>query len=406
MFVDLDRFKTINDSLGHEAGDSLLKEVAVRLTALTSASTLAARLGGDEFVILMLGASDQAAISAFAHRALTLLAIPYQIGQHELRITASIGVSCSAAGSRSDSMLMKQADIAMYEAKDRGKNAVAFYTDSLNRHSLERLALETSLRHALARHELVVHYQPKIDCKTGAMSGAEALIRWNHPDLGLVPPSDFIALAEETGLIVPIGRWVLECVCLQIAEWQQAGLQPVRVAVNLSARQFEQDDLLNDIASIIESAGIDPALLECELTESMLMGDVDQACTVLSGLRRLGVHVSVDDFGTGYSSLANLKQFPVGTLKIDRAFVRDLSSRGEDKAIASAIIAMGHSLGMTVVAEGVENEEQAAFLRTEGCDAIQGFLYSKAVPAVEFEGFFAARRSLSKDALQESAVGV
>ena len=381
MFVDLDRFKNINDTLGHEAGDELLKEVAARMRSTLRASDALARLGGDEFVILLPNLNDEQHLTTVAQKILAAVAQPYLSHDQEFRVTASIGISMYPSDGVDEPTLMTHADIAMYQAKEDGKNTFAFYTDELNKHSIERIAFESSLRHALENTQFEVHYQPKVECRTGRMTGVEALLRWNHPDLGWVPPSKFIPIAEETGLIVALGRWVLETACRQQVAWCKLGLPSFRMAVNLSARQFGDDHLLRDVSSVLDSTGIDPAFLELEITESMLMRNVRKASEVLAAFKKLGIRLSVDDFGTGYSSLSNLKRFPVDTIKVDRSFVRDLPADEADKAIADAIIAMGRSLGMTIVAEGVETEAQASFLREHGCDEIQGFFYSKAIPA-------------------------
>jgi len=273
----------------------------------------------------------------------------------------------------------------MYQAKQDGKNTLAFYADDLNHHSVEHLAFESNLRHALEDKQFELHYQPKVDCRTGRMTGVEALLRWRHPDLGLVPPSKFIPVAEETGLIVPIGRWVLRTACRQQSAWRSAGMPPMRMAINLSGRQFADDRLLDDVRAILAETRVPPDSLEVEITESVLMADVRKTRTVLKAFRAMQIHVSVDDFGTGYSSLSNLKRFPVDTIKVDRSFVRDLATNDEDKAIANAIIAMGRTLGMSIVAEGVETDAQATFLKAQGCDEIQGFFYSRALPPAEIE---------------------
>jgi diguanylate cyclase (GGDEF)-like protein len=385
MFIDLDRFKNINDTLGHEAGDALLKDVAARLRTALRASDRVARLGGDEFVVLVTEIDDENSIAAVAGKVLATVARPCRLGDQDFRVTASIGISVYPIDGLDEPTLMKHADIAMYQAKEDGRNAVAFYSDDLNHHSVERLAFESNLRHALEDRQFEIHYQPKVDCKTGRVTGVEALLRWRHPDLGLVLPSKFIPVAEETGLIVPIGRWVLRNACRQLMAWRRAGLPPMRMAVNLSGRQFADDRLLDDVRAILAETGLPPDSLEIEITESVLMADVRKTRAVLKAFRTLNIRLSVDDFGTGYSSLSNLKRFPVDTIKVDRSFVRDLATNDEDKAIANAIIAMGRTLGMSIVAEGVETDAQAAFLREQGCDEIQGFFYSRAVPPAELE---------------------
>jgi diguanylate cyclase (GGDEF)-like protein len=389
MFVDLDRFKNINDTLGHEAGDALLGEVATRLRAALRASDTVARLGGDEFVILVPEIDDEAGLTAIAEKLLAAIARPLACAGQEFRVTASVGIAVYPADGLDEPTLMKHADIAMYQAKEDGKNTFAFYADDLNHHSLERLAFESNLRRALEHEQLELHYQPKVDSRSSRMTGVEALLRWRHPDLGLVAPARFIPIAEETGLIVPIGRWVLRTACAQQVAWRRQGLPDLRMAVNLSARQFADDNLLRDVESIVRETGIAPGALEIEITESVLMMDIPKALAVLKAFKALGIRLSVDDFGTGYSSLANLKRFPVDTIKVDRSFVRELPANGEDRAIADAIIAMGRTLGMCIVAEGVETGAQADFLRDHGCDEIQGFFYSRPVPATDIQRLLA-----------------
>ena len=383
MFVDLDRFKNINDSLGHGAGDILLQEVAKRLKSCLRECDSLARLGGDEFVVMLPSSDDAQQVAHVAQKILGVVAQAFTIFKQEFRVTASIGISMYPSDGDDEPTLMKHADIAMYQAKADGKNGFMFYSPDLNRHSLERLAFESSLRVALDEHQFHLNYQPKVDCRTNCMTGVEALLRWNHPELGAVSPAKFIPVAEETGLIVPLGRWVLRTACQQHVAWRKSGLPALRVAVNLSARQFSDDGLLRDVKSILAETGMDPTFLELEITESMLVLDPEKARHVLAGCKRLGIWLSVDDFGTGYSSLSNLRRFPIDTIKVDRSFVRDLPENGGDRAITDAIIGMAKSLSMTVVAEGVETEGQAEFLREHGCDEIQGYYFSRAVdPAV------------------------
>ncbi len=391
MFVDLDRFKNINDTLGHDAGDALLKEAAVRAKAVLRDSDAICRLGGDEFVVLVGDAGGPEAMATVAQKILAALAIPYRIADHEFRITASIGISAFPGDGSDEASLMKHADIAMYQAKEDGKNTFAFYADSLNTHSVERLAFESSLRHALEESQFEVYYQPKVDCGSGRMTGVEALLRWHHPDLGLVPPVKFIPIAEETGLIIPIGRWVLETACRQQVEWCRQGLAPMSVAVNLSGHQLADERLLADVDAALAATGIDPTMLEIEITESVLMRDVRKGIEVLGAFKQRGIRLSIDDFGTGYSSLSTLKLFPIDTLKVDRSFVRELPLNQDDRAIADAIIAMGNTLGLSVVAEGVETADQVDFLRAHGCSQMQGFFFSRAVPAAQIEKLLAAQ---------------
>ena len=384
LFVDLDRFKNINDTLGHDAGDLLLEEVAIRLKGCLRQSDTVARLGGDEFVILLPEATNEEDVAIVAHNILSSVSKQVSLLGQEFRITASIGISMYPSGGKDEQSLMKHADIAMYKAKEEGKNNFQFYSNDLNEHSFERLALETSLRLALERHEFSLHYQPKLAIGSNHITGMEALLRWQHPDLGMVPPVKFIPIAEEIGLIIPIGKWVLKTACLQNVAWQKSGLPPLCMAVNLSPRQFADENLLRDIAAILEEAGMEPALLELEITEGMLMHDIDKAMGTLFALKKMGVRLAIDDFGTGYSSLSQLKRFPVDTIKVDRSFIRDLETDADDRGITEAIIAMGKTLSLTVVAEGVETVAQLLFLRDHACDEFQGFYFSKAVPADEF----------------------
>jgi EAL domain-containing protein (putative c-di-GMP-specific phosphodiesterase class I) len=292
--------------------------------------------------------------------------------------------------------LMSNADIAMYRAKEDGKNNYKFYSEEMNVHSFERLALETSLRRGLERNEFLLHYQAKLDLNTGKITGVEALVRWQHPEMGLVPPIQFIPLAEETGLIVPIGRWVLHTACAQSVAWQRLGLPPVHMAVNLSARQFADEDLVEDVANVLKSTGLRPELLELELTESMVIQNTERAGKVLNEIKKMGVRLAIDDFGVGYSSLTHLKRFPIDTLKVDRSFIRDLPADTEDKAITEAIIAMGKSLNLTVVAEGVETQEQQSFLQEHACDEMQGYFFSKPIPGDAFAELLRQRVADSK----------
>ncbi|WP_248795515.1 EAL domain-containing protein [Pseudomonas sp. MWU13-2105] len=392
LFLDLDRFKYINDTLGHHAGDQLLQEVAVRLKACLRAGDTVARLGGDEFVILLPELSEAKYVATTAQKILSAIAKPFNLQGQEFRVTASIGISLYAQDGLDEQTLTKHADIAMYQAKQQGKNNFQFYSEKLNAESLERLTLELGLRHALERNEFRLHYQAKRDIRTGQITGMEALLRWEHPDLGLIAPMQFIPVAEETGLIVPIGKWVLRTACLQNIAWQQQGLPHLGVAVNLTARQFVDDNLLSDLASILTETGMNAGLLELEIAESLLMQDVKRALRVLNGLKKLKVRIAIDDFGIGYSSLSALKQFPLDSIKIDRSFIRDVTSVAEDKALTEAIIAMGRTLSLTVVAQGVETREQADFLRDNACDEFQGFYFNKPVPADQFAVLLQAQR--------------
>jgi diguanylate cyclase (GGDEF)-like protein len=383
-FLDLDRFKQINDTLGHEAGDQLLKEVATRLRACTRESDTVARLGGDEFVVLLPELRDEKYAAFVAQKILAAVARPFTLMGQEFRVTASIGISTYPQDGLDEQTLTKNADIAMYQAKAEGKNNFQFYSEKLNANSLERLTLESSLRHAVERNEFKLYYQAKRDIASGRITGMEALLRWVHPDLGIVAPMQFIPVAEETGLIVPIGKWVLKTACLQNIAWQRQGLPALCIAINMTARQFLDEQLLADVASILAETGMDSRLLEIELNEGLLIHDVESTMRILTGLKALGVRIAVDDFGTGYSSLAMLQRFPLDTIKIDRSVMRDFLGTTHDTGLADAIIAMGKSLSLTVVAQGVETKEQAEHLRLHACDELQGFYFKRPLPADEF----------------------
>ena len=383
-FLDLDHFKQINDTLGHDAGDQLLQQVAVRLKSCVRESDTVARLGGDEFVVLLPALADEKYAATVAQNILIATARPFSLLGQEFRVTASIGISTYPQDGLDEQTLTKNADIAMYHAKTEGKNNFQFYSEELNANTLERLALESSLRHALERDEFGLHYQAKRDIATGRITGMEALLRWQHPDLGTVLPMQFIPLAEETGLIIPIGKWVLRTACLQSVAWRKQGLPPLCIAVNLTARQLGDEHLLTDLTSILETTGMDPHLLEIEINESLLINDVEKTFKILTGLKSLGIRIAVDDFGTGYSSLAMLQRFPLDTIKIDRSLMRDIDGTTQDSAMADAIIALGKSLSLTVVAQGVETKEQADHLRVHACDELQGFYFKRPLPAAEF----------------------
>ncbi|MBR1212899.1 EAL domain-containing protein [Bradyrhizobium sp. JYMT SZCCT0180] len=380
LFIDLDRFKVINDSLGHDAGDRLLTEIGARLRRSVRACDVVARLGGDEFVLILEDVSGREDVEGVARDLLRILSEPIQLSGHECNVTASIGVAIYPADGTDIQTLTANADTAMYLVKGDGKDGFRFFTRDTRTQPIERLTMETNLRHALERNELLLHYQPKIDLNTGEITGVEALLRWRAPDGAMLPPCEFIPLAEETGLIVPIGRWVLREACAQNMMWQRQGMRPVSMAVNLSPRQFVDERLLQDIDAALAISGMPPDLLQLEVTESMVMQNVARAVRVLDGIEGRGIHIAIDDFGTGHSSMSLMKQFPIDTIKIDRSFVRDLADDMEDQAIAQAIISMGKALGMTVVAEGVETIEQQAFLRRHGCDEMQGYLFSKPLP--------------------------
>jgi PAS domain S-box-containing protein len=406
LFVDLDRFKIINDTLGHEAGDRLLQEMGRRVsTCLRSGDVVArygghedlvARLGGDEFVVLIEEVADSAQVSQIAHKILGAMVKEYVLDGQIIHMTASIGISMYPEDGRNDFTLMKHADIAMYRAKEKGKNTFQFYSAQMDAHSARLLALESGLRRAIDRSELTLYYQPKVDARTGVITGAEALVRWRHPDLGLVSPAHFIPLAEETGLIVPMSKWVLKEACSENVKWRELGLPPMRISVNLSARQFTDDNLFGETAATLEEIGMDPELLELEITESMMMYNTERTIQVLSEMRKMGISISIDDFGIGYSSLSHLKQFPVDIIKMDRSFIKDVPGDPSDAAIADAIIAMSKRLKVMVVAEGVETASQLDFLRERGCDEIQGYYFSKPLPADEFVRFVTRHMNASQ----------
>jgi diguanylate cyclase (GGDEF)-like protein len=403
LFIDLDRFKIINDSLGHHAGDTLLVAIAGRLRKALRSSDVVARLGGDEFVVILEETADSDGVEGIARNLLAVLSQPLQLSGHECHTTASIGIAMYPSDGIDVQTLTKNADMAMYLAKEDGKNGFRFFTNEVKAQSLERLTLETALRHALERNQFALHYQPKVDMATGQITGVEALLRWTHPELGALPPMQFIPLAEETGLIVPIGRWVLKEACAQNMAWQRRGLRPVSMAVNLSPRQFADAHLLQDIDEALAASGMSPVLLQLEVTESMVMRNVSRAIKVLDAIQSRGIRLAIDDFGTGYSSMSLMKQFPIDTIKIDRSFVRDLPKDSEDQAFAQAIISMGKALGMTVIAEGVETVEQETFLRIHGCDEMQGFLFSKPVPPQELAALLRSAALLVSPPLQPVA---
>ena len=383
MFIDMDRFKVVNDSLGHSAGDRLLQDSAKRLAECLRESDTVARLGGDEFVVMIENFTAPKDAIAVAQKALASLAKPFFVDGQEFLMSASIGISTFPDDGKDAETLLKNADIAMYRAKDQGRNNYQFYSAQMNKHTFERLAMESSLRRAVEHSEFQLHYQPKLDLRTGAIAGVEALVRWQHPDWGMVSPAQFIPLAEETGLIVQIGEWVLRAACEQNKRWRDQGIPPLRVAVNLSARQFAQKTLLSDIAKTIAQSGLTPDCIELEITESLVMTNPEHATETLHKLKTMGISLSIDDFGTGYSSLAYLKRFPIDCIKIDRSFIKDIPTEADDMAITRGVIALGHSLRLKVVAEGVETVEQQDFLRSNDCDEMQGYLFSKPLPAEE-----------------------
>ena len=380
MLLDLDRFKEINDTLGHRAGDRLLQAVAERLTGALRTVDTVARLGGDEFTVIFEDAESVAAVTLVAEKVVGALARPFPLDDQEYFLTVSVGITMYPSNPGDIETLIMNADVAMYDAKDRGKNNFQFYRAEMNAMKQERLSLEGQLRRAVDRDELFIEYQAQTDLRTNRVIGAEALLRWRHPDLGLIEPNRFIPIAEQTNLILQIGKWVLHRACAQNVAWQRAGLPRIRVAVNVSARQFRAE-FLGTVASALQDSGLAPDCLELEITEGLLVEDPEAASAVLSELKTLGVHVAIDDFGSGYSSLSYLKHFPLDSLKIDRSFVRDLSFDPDDASIARAIIALGHSLDLKVIAEGVETPQQLAFLRDHHCDIVQGYLFGAPVVA-------------------------
>ena len=376
-FLDLDRFKNINDTLGHEAGDCLLQQVAERLQESLRVYDVVARWGGDEFTLMLPGLRSAEDITHIAERILKRLAAPFQVQDQELFVTASLGIALSPYDGRDGQTLLRNADAAMYQAKSRGRNNFQVYFEEINADARNQLNLETDLRKALDNHELFLCYQPQVDLATGEWIGLEALIRWQHPVLGLIPPGRFISIAEETGLIEPIGQWVLQEACAQYGRWREKGFPALRLAVNLSAQQFQRGSLVRSVMNILKSTNFDPCYLELEVTESAAMHDVKFAIELLKELSRVGIQIAMDDFGTGYSSLSVLKHFPLDTIKIDRSFVMDLVDSPSDAAIASTIIALAKGLNFKVLAEGIETADQIAVLSDMGCDYAQGYWYSR-----------------------------
>ena len=382
LLIDLDRFKLINDALGHYAGDRLLQEMARRLRTAVPEGASIARMGGDEFVVLLENPSDLGALPQIARRILQALVIEYPLEGQLLNITASIGISLSPRDGHDEHALVRRADIAMYRAKAAGKNTFAIYSPQMDAGSVARLSLESDLRRAIDRNELTLCYQPKFGLPDARITGSEVLVRWNHEELGLLNPEDFIPIAEESGLIVPLTRWILRKACSQNHEW--ARLASLRLAVNLSARQFADGSLLDDVRSVLAETGMQPGLLELEITESMMMSDTRHTHQMLAGLKALGVHIALDDFGVAYSSLSHLKRFPIDIIKIDRSFISGIPDSTIDEAIIMAIITLSHELNISVVAEGVENAAQLQFLRRRQCNEIQGYLFSAPLDVNEF----------------------
>jgi len=389
-FLDLDRFKHVNDSLGHAAGDCLLQSVAARLKASVRRTDTVCRHGGDEFVIVLPDVKSRGDLEKAAAKIAAAVGAPHRAGGHELLVTASIGIAVYPDDAKDVETLIRDADTAMYYAKEHGRDSVRFFTPEMNALLLERRALEGGLRGALERQEFVLHYQPKVELRTGRMIGAEALIRWRHPERGLVAPHTFIPVAEECGLIVPIGQWVQREACRQAVAWRAAGLRPVPIAVNISALEFRGKGFFEGVRRVLTETGLDPSLLELELTESVLMESVASTAEILWELKAMGLRLAVDDFGTGYSSLSYLMHFPIDALKVDQSFVHEIAAEGDTSPIITAVIAMGRSLKHRVIAEGVETEAQLAFLRAQQCEEGQGFHFSRPLPAEQFAARLAA----------------
>jgi diguanylate cyclase (GGDEF)-like protein/PAS domain S-box-containing protein len=383
-FIDLDQFKFVNDSLGHQIGDELLKVVAARIQSCMRTNDMVARQGGDEFVIVLGARKNREDMTDMMQRVLACVAEPWVVNGLELQVTCSIGVTLYPNDALDAETLLRHADSAMYRAKELGRNNFQYFTAEMNLHATERLEVLNSLRYAVANNEFLLHYQPKIDLSTGKVVGAEALLRWQSAARGLVPPGDFIPLAEESGFIIAIGEWVLRTVCAQNVAWQRAGHSALPISVNLSPRQLASDDIVDVVADVLRSTGLEPRYLELEITETAVMREVDKSLTTLVKLKELGVKISIDDFGTGHSSLNYLKRFPVDTLKIDQAFVRDITADKDDAAIVVAVISLAHVLNLRVVAEGVETEEQRQFLMENHCDEVQGFYFGRPMPQGEF----------------------
>ncbi|MEW6645957.1 MAG: EAL domain-containing protein [Pseudomonadota bacterium] len=383
LFIDLDRFKDVNDTLGHSIGDELLVAVTRRIKTCVRTSDTLARQGGDEFICILEGIHHADEAAAVSHKLLDLFRHPFIIGDHQLYLTASIGISIAPDDGDDVDFLVRNADAAMYHAKANGRNRYHFYTAAMTEEAQARVRIETLLRQAIDSPELATYFQPKVDISSGQLVGSEALLRWHSGELGCIPPGRFIPLAEECGLIVELGAWVLRAACRQLATWDAAGFYVPAVSVNLSVKQLERSDFIDQVSSILHETGVSPARIEFEITESIIMS-VDDALTVLHRLRALGVSLSVDDFGTGYSSLTYLKALPIQTIKIDRSFVNGIGINPGDEAIIRAVIELSRSLGFITVAEGVETTHQAQFLRNAGCNLLQGYLYGKAVPADEF----------------------
>ena len=390
LYIDLDRFKHINDSLGHAVGDQLLKSVARRLLACVRSSDTVSRQGGDEFLILLEDIVQAHDAALCAEKIISALDAPHRIGNHDLHLTASIGIATFPGDAADANTLLRNADFAMYQAKYSGRNNYQFFKPEMNANALERQSIETDLRLAIEKQEFVLNYQPKVNLETGAIAGVEALIRWNRPSHGLMPPAHFIPIAEESGLILPIGRWALESACRQAREWQDSGLTPISVAINVSAVELRAKDFLSHVRRILEQSRLEPRFLEIELTETFMLQDWKSTAQVLRALKDLGVRIALDDFGTGYSSLSYMKRFPIDALKIDQSFVRDMTTDADDASIVSAVINMGRSLHMGVVAEGIQTRDQLLFLKDRECPEGQGYYFGPPVPAPQLTALLTA----------------
>ncbi|WP_122368627.1 putative bifunctional diguanylate cyclase/phosphodiesterase, partial [Pseudomonas amygdali] len=395
IFIDLDRFKAVNDTMGHSVGDQLLIQAGRRLKECIDENSVVARLGGDEFSIVVTHhVYSESLIKTLANHVVEALGKPFNLGGQDVFVSASVGIANYPFDGRDTGVILKNADTAMYHAKKSGRNNYKFYNATMNESLVRRLQTETLLRGALDRDEFILHFQPKVSLTDGRISGLEALLRWNHPEQGMVSPAEFIPILEDTGLIIPVGEWVIRNVCETIKSWEENNVRQVPIAINLSVRQLQVKGLAETIKHIVEGYGINPALLEFELTESMLMIDPESAVNILRDIKSYGISLSVDDFGTGYSSLAYLKRFPLDALKIDRAFIKDITSNHEDAAITRAVIVLAHELGLKVIAEGVETVDQLALLVTYGCDQMQGYLFSKPVIIEECASMIKSSRSL------------
>lgn len=401
LFLDLDRFKNINDSLGHETGDRLIEQVAARLQAIVREGDTVARHGGDEFTVVLANIAHLDDIARVTRKLMEQFRAPFHIAGQDLFVTSSIGITLYPADGHDPEVLVKNADTALYHAKESGRNNFQFFTAEMNRRVERQLALEMALRQALERNEFLLHYQPQVDLVSGAVIGVEALIRWRR-GAETVSPLEFIPIAEETGLIAPIGEWVLRTACAQARAWQEEGLAPIAMSINLSARQFREADLMSTVRRVLEETGLEPAHLVLEITESVIMHKPEAVQETLRQLDAMGIELSVDDFGTGYSSLGYLKRFPIGSLKIDKSFVQDITTEPDDAAIAQAIIGLAHSLGVRVVAEGVETDAQLGFLRARGCDMMQGYLFSKPLPAADLAQLLRENRRLALPATESA----